>query len=168
MDKKESMIWGIILVVIVLFILFMPQIEGILYGRIHLFKKKNKATEVEKITYPSETSCNLSGTTDPDLNATVSKTVNFAYNDSGTVETIVLTTTTKFNDDEKYISNKNAKTKERAGVVTQISNDDATKTNVKKDIMTIKDMNDLTEYPTGYTELKKYLSQNQYSCTEKK
>ena len=168
MDKKENMIWGIILVVIALFILLMPQIEGILFGRIHLFKKKAKTDEVEKITYPSQTSCTLSGTTDPDINATVSKTVNFTYNDSGTVETIVLTTTTKYNEDDAYVKNKNTKAKERAGVVTQISNDDASKTNVKKEIMTIKDMNDLTEYPTGYTKLKEYLSKNQYSCTEKK
>ena len=167
-NKNEKILWGVILVIIVLFIIFMPQIEGLLAGRYHLGKKKSTTEEVQKVTYPESTSCTLSGTTDPDLKATVSKTVNFTYDANGTVETIVLTTTTKFDDKSGYTKNKNAKAKQRAGVSTQVSNDDANNTITKKEIMTIKNMTDLTEYPTGYTKLKAYLSQNQYVCNEKK
>lgn len=166
-NKKELMIWLAILGIIFLFILFMPQIEKLLSGKYHFGKKKVAKQEVEKVTYPQATECDLSETPDPDKNATISKQVKFTYTSSGTVESIVLVTLSKYNNEKDYQKYKAEKNNTRAGVITQITTDDSTKSISKKEIMTIKDMNDLTEYPTGYTNLKKYLSQNKYVCTEK-
>lgn len=166
-NKKELILWGIILAIVILFIVFMPQIEGLLAGRYHIRKKKPSKEVAEKIKYPQYTECTLAGTLDPDKQATISKRVKFTYSDSGTVETIVLTTNSTYKDDATYNKYKVEKPNDRIGVATQITFEDTSKTVSKKEVMTIKEMNDLTEYPTGYTNLKKYLSQNQYVCTEK-
>lgn len=173
-DKKEQVMWLGILGVIALFIMFMPQIESLLSGRKVtgndqvLTDSTDKTGEINEISYPKTTSCTLAETLDGQTGAKLKKEVTFTYSTSGTVQKINLVKIYKYSDVTLYNKAKTTKAVDKLGIKETIVTDDQNMVLTITDVMTISEMQELTEYPTGYTELNKYLSTNSYVCTETK
>ena len=166
--------WIAIFVIIVLFIIFMPSIESLLAGRKvngndHITTDgSNKAGEIKEVTYPKSTSCSLAESLDGQTGANLKKEVTFTFNTSGTVTTINLVKVYRYNDVAAYNKAKVVKPVNKAGIVETITPDDTNMILTINDVMTISELEELTEYPSGYSELNKFLSTNSYICTETK
>lgn len=173
MEKNEKYLWIAILVVVALFIVFMPSIEKVLMGRKNFNMKNDEiktdtsdaSASIKKETYPKSATCLLETN---EGETTKRKEVTFTYSTSGTVSKIVEMNTYAYKDQATYDMNKNRTFPKKTGVVETIETDDKNLLVVVKDVMTISEMKELTEYPTKYKELKTYLSTNNYTCTETK
>ncbi len=174
LKDKESVMWLCIIVVVVLFIVFMPSIESFLSGRKVKNNKEvietnsNKTGEITQTTYPKTNTCTLSESLDTTKNAYLTKNVIFTYSNSGTVETIDLTDTYRYTDVSEYNKAKTTKVDNKVGIVQKITTDDKNMKLIVNNVMTISEMQELTEYPAGYSDLKQYLADKNYQCVEKK
>ena len=118
--------------------------------------------------YPKTNTCTLSESLDTTKNAYLTKNVIFTYSNSGTVETIDLTDTYRYTDVSEYNKAKTTKVDNKVGIVQKITTDDKNMKLIVNNVMTISEMQELTEYPAGYSDLKQYLADKNYQCVEKK
>lgn len=175
-NKKEKVMWICILGVVALFILFMPEIESTLAGRKVKPSKEQSAPsgsaeklgDIEITTYPTLTTCSLAETLNEELGAKVSKEVKFTYNTSGTVTNIHLVSIYKYTDVAIYNNAASKSADNKIGIKETITKDDANMALTVTDEMSISEMQEVSEYPTGYNKLKDYLNENNYTCTETK
>lgn len=171
--SKEQIMWISILCVVALFIIFMPSIESLLSGRKlkktePMITDSNKTGEIHTINYPSVTNCTLAETLDQTTDSNLSKKLVFTFSANGTVTKIDETKIYRYTDVSKYNKVKDTKALNQNGIRQTVTPNDKDMILTINNIITVADIGEMIEYPVGYTELKNYLTNNKYICTETK
>ncbi len=172
MEKSKNPIFIFVLLLMVgLAIFFMPNISEFVSGLKNGNRNKIQTSENKNLnnSIPSTYNCTVVSYSDTSINENITKNVIFNISNKGEVTKFTLTKTSAFDNKTNYDNyKKQINNEQSAGVKIITSSDDKNLVfteKIEKDLTKMESKNNL-EYPTNYSDLKKFLSEEGYSCSK--